>query len=108
MRNSALWLVSLASKARKISVGALACQRALQKGSADIIIAANDAADNTKKKFKNSCMYYGAEFYQYSTKEELSHYTGKENVSVLAVCDKNFAAGIKKAVLKNESVNNHK
>lgn len=106
MRDSVLWLVSLASRARKVRAGAFLCERALQAGEAELVILAADAAQNTKKKFINSCKYYGITLLEYSDKENLAHFTGKENVSVIAVCDKNFASGINKAVLKSNSVNN--
>lgn len=102
MRNSVLWLVSLASKARKVSVGAFLCERALRSGDAEFVIIASDASENTKKKFINSCKYYNVDVCEYSTKADLAHFTGKENVSVIAISDKNFADGIKKAVSKSE------
>ncbi len=104
-KDSALWLLSLARKAGKAEVGAFLSERAIKSGRASLIIIASDCSDNTKKKFINSSEFYGVKYIEYSEMLELARVTGKENVSVVAVCDKNFAGGIENAIAKTENLN---
>lgn len=101
-KDSVLWLLSLSRKAGKAEVGAFLSERAIKSGRAVIVIAARDCSDNTKKKFKNSSEFYGLEYYEYSDMAQLAGACGKENVSVIAICDENFASGIKAAIMKQE------
>ena len=94
MRDSLLWLVTLARKAGKAYTGAFLSERAVKSGRARLVIIAADASDNTKKKFYDCCAYCGTACFEYASKELLARYTGKENVSVIAVTDENFARGI--------------
>lgn len=101
-RDSILWLLSLARKAGKAEVGSFLSEKAIKGRRAELVIIAKDCSDNTKKKIKNCSEYYNVEFFEYSNMSELARVCGKENVSVVAVCDKNFANGIAKECKKTE------
>ena len=94
MRNRALSLIGLASRARKVSSGEFSVEKAIKSYNAFLVIIAEDASDNTKKKFSNMCSYYETPIIFYSSKDELGHSIGKEYRASLAILDENFAAGI--------------
>ena len=94
-------MLGLAMKAGKLVSGALMTERAIKGGKAELVIVSADAADNTKKQFRNSCAYYGVPFYTYGAGEELGRALGKDVRTSLAVCDSGFAEAIEK-IISNE------
>ncbi len=94
--NKLLSLVSLATKAGKVVSGEFATEKEIKTGRACLAIIADDASDNTKKKFRNMCEFYEVPFYTYGNKIELGHAIGKEFRASLAILDEGFAKGIRK------------
>ena len=92
--NKTLSLVSLAMKAGKIASGEFCTEREIKLGTAALVIVAEDASDNTKKKFQNMCEFYEVPIYFYGDKDTLGHAMGKEFRASLAVTDAGFAKGI--------------
>ena len=66
-----LSLLGLAAKAGKIVSGEFATENAVKAGKAFLVLTAEDASDNTKKKFRDMCTFYQVPFYSIGTKEEL-------------------------------------
>ncbi|MDE6357275.1 MAG: ribosomal L7Ae/L30e/S12e/Gadd45 family protein [Eubacteriales bacterium] len=95
MNKKIMSMFSLCQKAGKIVSGEFAVEKALQDGSANIVIIAGDASANTKKKFENKAFFYEIETITFSTKEEISQAIGKLNRSVFAIIDEGFANKIK-------------
>ena len=95
-QSKALPLVSLATKAGKTASGEFLTEKAVKAGKASLVIVADDASDNTKKKFRNMCDFYGVPIYFYKDKDTLGHAMGKEFRASLAVLDAGFAKGIMK------------
>ena len=91
-------LFSLAQKAGKLVTGEFSCEKALRSKTAQLVIVAEDASDNTKKKFSQKCFHYKKPFYILFTKNELSSAIGKENRASFAVCDAGFAGRIKELI----------
>ena len=91
-----LSLVSLATKAGKTASGEFCTEKEVKTGMAELVIVAEDASANTKKKFKNMCDFYEVPIYFYGDKDTLGHAMGKEFRATLAVTDAEFAKGIKK------------
>ncbi len=91
-----LSLVSLATKAGKTASGEFCTEKEVKTGVAELVIVAEDASDNTKKKFKNMCDFYEVPIYFYGDKDTLGHAMGKEFRATLAVTDAGFAKGIVK------------
>ena len=56
--SKALSLVSLATKAGKTASGAFCTEKEVKTGMAELVIVAEYASANTKKKFKNMCDFY--------------------------------------------------
>ena len=94
--SKALSLVSLATKAGKTASGEFCTEKEVKTGMAELVIVAEDASANTKKKFKNMCDFYEVPIYFYADKDTLGHAMGKEFRATLAVTDAGFAKGIKK------------
>ncbi len=92
--NKLLSLIGLATKAGKVVSGEFATEKEIKSGRAWVAIIADDASDNTKKKFRNMCEFYKVPFYTYGDKITLGHAIGKEFRASLAVLDEGFAKGI--------------
>ena len=50
-------LIGLATKAGKTAGGEFLTEREVKSGRAALVIVAEDASENTKKKFQNMCEY---------------------------------------------------
>lgn len=94
MQDKVLTFLGMAQKAGKMVSGEFSVESAIKKGKAYLVIIADDASDNTKKKFKNSCEFYEVPLVIYSDKENLGHAIGKELRSSAAVVDEGFANGV--------------
>lgn len=94
--NKVTSLLGLATKAGKISSGEFMTEKTVKEGKAYLVMVAEDASDNTKKKFKNMCEFYEVPICFFSEKESLGHAMGKELRASLAVVDEGFAKAIKK------------
>lgn len=95
-QDKVLSLISLATKAGKTASGEFCTEKEVKTGRAALVIVADDASDNTKKKFKNMCESYRVPIYFYRDKDTLGHAMGKEFRASLAVLDEGFAKGIRK------------
>ena len=98
MKNSkVLSLIGLATKAGKTVSGEFSTEKS---GKGFLALVADDASENTKKKFRNMCTYYEVPLYFLSDKESLGRAMGKEFRASLAVQDENFAKAIMKELEK--------
>lgn len=94
--NKVASLLGLATKAGKVSSGEFMTEKMIKSGKAYLVMIAEDASDNTKKKFQNMCDFYEVPIYFFSEKVSLGHAMGKELRASLAVVDEEFAKAIKK------------
>ena len=91
-----LSLIGLATKAGKCASGEFMTEN---------VIVAEDASDNTKKKFRDMCKFYEVPIYFYGDKDTLGHAMGKEFRASLAILDEGFAKGIRKQLeIKNNTI----
>lgn len=72
-QNKALSMIGLATKAGKVASGEFCTEKEVKSGRACLVIVADDASDNTKKKFQNMCDFYQVPIYFYKDKETLGH-----------------------------------
>jgi ribosomal protein L7Ae-like RNA K-turn-binding protein len=93
-----LSLTGLAMKAGKVASGEFSTEKAVKTGKGYLVIVAEDASDNTRKKFSNMCDYYQVPCLCFGSKEELGKAIGKEMRASLAILDENFS----KAILKQQ------
>lgn len=95
-KNKVLSLIGLSMKAGKIASGEFATEKAVKTGKAYLVVVAEEASDNTRKKFRNMCEYYQVPFYEFGEKTELGNAIGKEFRASLAVTDENLASALEK------------
>ena len=89
-----LGLLGLAQKAGKTADGGFSVEQVLKAGRAKLVIAAEDASVNTKKKYTELCQKASCPLLILSNKQELAHAIGKEERSGIAILDKSFADAI--------------
>ena len=89
--NKVLSLLGLATKAGKVASGEFSTEKSVKTGKGFLVLVADDASQNTKKKFQNMCDFYEVPIYFIANKEELGRFCGKEFRASLAVQDENFA-----------------
>lgn len=97
-KNNILTTLGLAQKAGKITSGEFSAEKSVKTGKSFLVIVAEDASDNTKKKFSNMCEYYEVPIYFLFDKDQLGHYIGKEFRASLSVNDEGFAESIRKKI----------
>lgn len=96
--NKVLSLLGLAKRAGKVASGEFSTETAVKAGKAYLVIVSEEASDNTKKKFNNTCTYYKVPIHFYGRKEELGRCIGAEFRASLAVTDPGFAEAIIKKI----------
>ncbi len=84
-------LLGLCKKAGKLAGGETAAEEAVRGKTACLLIVAEDASKNTKKKFYNSANYYQIPIVAFGTKEQLGRAIGEEVRAVFAVTEAGFA-----------------
>lgn len=95
-KNKALTTLGLAMRSGNVASGESMTEQAIRSGTAMLVIVAEDASDNTKKKFLNSCSYYKVPIAVFGNKEVLGGAIGKQFRASLAVLDQGLASSIRK------------
>lgn len=67
----------------------------IRSKSVSLVIIAENASDNSKKKWSDKCTYYKIDYRIIGTSDELSHAVGKDNRVAVGIKDKGFADKIK-------------
>lgn len=98
--NKVLSLVGLATKAGKTVSGEFSTEKSVKTGRSFLVIVADDASENTKKKFRNMCEFYDVPVYFLSDKITVGKAMGKEFRASLSIQDENFAKAILKELAK--------
>lgn len=88
--------LGLAMKSGNVVSGEYKTEQAVRSGRAKLVVIAEDASGNTKKKFLNSCRYYEIPLAVFGEKEALGHAIGKQFRASLAILDQGFASSISK------------
>lgn len=96
MERKILSLLGLCQRAGKLVSGELSCITAIRNKSAKLIILANDASENTVKKFSDKTCYYNIKLCRISTKFEIGKALGKKERTIVAITDKGFAEEVLK------------
>ena len=95
-QNKVYSLLGIAMRGRNLVSGEFQTMEAIKKGSAMLVIIAEDASDNTTKMFTDKCTFYEVPVFRYGTKEGLGRAVGKDLRSSIGVCD----AGLADAIIK--------
>lgn len=85
-------LLGMAMRARKLSMGDAIIEE-IRKKKAKLVVIAEDASENTKKKITDKCHYYGVD-YVYMNGDELNQAIGEYNRAAVAVMEEGFAKSI--------------
>lgn len=96
VKDKVLSMLGLAERSRNVVSGGFATEQAVKSGKAGLVIIAEDASGNTRKKYSNMCDFYKVPCAIHGTKDVLGHSMGKGERSVLAVTDEGFANSIRK------------
>lgn len=98
-----LSLIGIATRGRNIVSGEFSTEKSIKDGSACLVLIAEDASDNTKKKFKDKCSFYEVPCFVYESKENLGHAMGMQLRSSLAITD----IGLANTIMKNLEQSNY-
>ncbi len=98
MTNKIYSFLGLATKAGRVATGNETCERAIKAGKALLVIVADEASDNTKKKFTDMCLYRNIQIRIFGDKDLLGRYTGKDLRSVVCIMDVGFAENLVKMI----------
>ena len=90
-------LLGFAQRASALASGEQAAEAALRRGKAFLCILSADASTNTAKKFRHAAENQGIPLMTGPSKDELGHWIGKAQRSVVVVTDRKFALSIQKA-----------
>ena len=89
-----LSMLGIAARAGKIASGEFSTEKAVKAGKAYLVLTAEDASENTKKKFRDMADFYGVPYRVYGVKETLGRCIGKDYRSSLAVIDERLAEAV--------------
>jgi len=90
--------IGLAAKAGKIVSGEESCEKVLKRGAVRLMLVAQDASDNTKKRFIDMCQYRGVDIRIFGEKALLGKYTGKDMRAVVGIQNKDFSKQLIKLI----------
>ncbi|GKU78670.1 ribosomal L7Ae/L30e/S12e/Gadd45 family protein [Paenibacillus sp. L3-i20] len=102
--NKTLSQLGMAMRAGKLITGDEIVLKAVRAKKVYLVIIANDASDNTKKKFRDKCSTYGIQLAEAFDREQLGKAIGKSERVVLAVTDMHFGKMIRSNLSQNTGV----
>lgn len=98
MKSSWESLLGLANRAGKCVSGEELVVKEIRQQRAKMILLAEDASANTRKKLIDKCTYYQVPYYIVPNRYELGNAIGKEQRVTVAVIDNGFAEKLKKLI----------
>lgn len=85
-------ILGLANRARKITLGTENTINSIRANKVKLVLLANDASDNTKKKVNDKCNYYKVKVVELFNSKEMSSSLGKRsNIMVVGITDQGFS-----------------
>lgn len=96
MKDKALSYLGLAMRAGKVITGEELVLKAVRSAEAKLVLLAEDASDNTQKKFRDKCGTYNIPLVIEFSRDSLGASIGKDGRVALAITDKGFAEVISK------------
>lgn len=97
-------MLSICAKAGKIASGGFSVEKAVKNQSAQLVLVAKDASDNTKKLFDGKCNYYKIPYYEFGDKDSLGRFIGRQTRTSVAILDSGFAKQIMNYMNVNENM----
>ncbi|NDO45796.1 ribosomal L7Ae/L30e/S12e/Gadd45 family protein [Clostridium sp. MD294] len=86
--------LGLCQKAGKVVSGEVGCEIAVRNKTAKLLLLAEDASENTQKKFQNSAAYYHIPILVLGSKQRIGMALGKESRAIIAITEEGFAKSI--------------
>lgn len=86
-------LIGLATRARKIVSGEELLD-AIRKKKVSLVIVAEDASENTKKRYSDKCSFYEIDLIYVESSIRLNQAIGKSNRMALGITDEGFKKSI--------------
>ncbi|MFK7695793.1 L7Ae/L30e/S12e/Gadd45 family ribosomal protein [Paenibacillus sp. HJGM_3] len=83
--------LGLAMRAGKLATGDELVLKAIRSGEARLVVMAEDASPNTRKKFRDKCKSYQTRLVEHGSRVELGAAIGKEERVLIAVLEPGFA-----------------
>lgn len=96
--------LGLAMRAGKLALGEEGALQAVRSGQARLVVMAEDASDNTRKKFQDKCNHYHVDLVECFSRYELGAAIGKEARVLVAVMDSGLAKLIRPCLVKPPEV----
>lgn len=90
--------LGLAMRAGKLATGDSGVLDAIRSQEAKLVLLAEDASENAKKKYRDKCTSYEVPIMEYGTREQLGSGIGKAERVVIAVTDAGFAQLLTKSL----------
>lgn len=84
-------ILGLAVKSHNAAFGEIAVKDSIKSKVSQLVLLSEDASNNTKKKFQNSCSFYSVPYFEYGDRYSLGRATGKGFAVVISITDKGFA-----------------
>lgn len=95
--------MGLAMKAGKLISGEEGCEKTIRGGKAALVVVAEDASENTAKKFNNACTYRKVPYFRFGQKQAMGKLLGKDVRSVITVTDTGFAQKLAELIIIQQS-----
>lgn len=84
-------MLGLAVRAGGTVFGESATKDSFKGKTAQLVLLSEDASENTKKRFRNSCLFYSVPYFEYSDRYTLGKATGKSFAVVISITNKELA-----------------
>ncbi|QZY56794.1 L7Ae/L30e/S12e/Gadd45 family ribosomal protein [Crassaminicella profunda] len=94
MENKVLSFLGLAQRSGNLVTGEDTCAAYVKKNAVKLVLIANDASDNTKKKFQDMADFRNIKCVIYGDRQKLSQAVGKPNRAVYGIKDTGLAKKI--------------
>lgn len=91
MSNKLYSFLGLIKKAGELSIGSEAALIDIKKGKCRLLIIAENASENTKKKFTDTAKTRNTSYLFFGSKELLGQILGKAEISVAVIKNEGFA-----------------
>lgn len=106
MKNKLFSYLGLAMRAGKLITGDESVMKVIRSKEAKLVILAEDASENARKKYSDKCNFYGIPIVQFGSRDELGNSIGKAERVVLAVVEQGLAQMMKKVLQNPAEVEN--
>ncbi|MCT4606767.1 MAG: ribosomal L7Ae/L30e/S12e/Gadd45 family protein [Marinisporobacter sp.] len=107
MKNKVFSFLGLAQRSGNLVTGEDTCTMYIKKNHVKLVIIANDASDNTKKKFRDMADFRNIKFVIYGDRQSLSQAVGRANRTVYGIKDIGLAKKIFSLIQEAENGSNN-